>query len=255
MTCSHWGQGEFSQYFLDLVSHGLHSLPHPSSPAWSADLDGNSQPLCSWASLDEKVASMLHASLGTAPQRQGWGDWVVSRTDATILTCHHFDTLVLLANTDCMAASSNSWGWAKGREEKVSLNHLLNEKGYKTCCSESLTEREHVLQVQMLHPQTQDNQCFWDQSSFLDYVCHPGNAAMFLPGISWTGTHHSWGARLSLVASQLLSVYLGGNKDTSFWTDCAKQWYLTSNVCLNPWKKSNKQGSQRSLVQHVQAEE
>lgn len=86
----------------------------PSSPAWSADLDGDSQLLCSWASPDEKVAGKLLASLwGTAPQRWGWGHQAASHMSPTILSFWQ----VSIISKYCMAASSNSWGWAKRREE------------------------------------------------------------------------------------------------------------------------------------------
>lgn len=72
--------------------------------------------------------------------------------------CYYFDMSLFwhigIISRHCVAASSNSWGWAKGREEKVSLNHLLNEKGYRICSSESLTERERVAGANVTSPNT-----------------------------------------------------------------------------------------------------
>lgn len=138
-----WLQLILSWFLTDCTPSHTPAL-QPDLLVWDSKL------LCSWASLEEKVAGKLHASLGKASQRRGWGDWAVSRMGATVLSCHHFDTLVLLANTAWQHLQTTGLG----KRGKVRLNHLLSEKSYKICCSESLTEREDVLQVQILHPQT-----------------------------------------------------------------------------------------------------
>lgn len=167
-----WLQLILSWFLMDYTPSHTPALP-PDLLVWDSQL------LCSWASLEEKVAGMLHVSLGKASQRRGWGDWAVSRMGATVLSCHHFDTLVLLANTARQHLQTAGVG-QKGENQAESspkwegLQDLLfRVTDWKMCCK-----------CKCCIPKHSTTSALWDQSSFLCYVVHPGNAATFIIGVS-----------------------------------------------------------------------